>query len=177
MTEQELATLMVGHEVKLVVDKTPAKPGETVLEIKDLVVKNERKLDAVKGLNLTVRKGEIVGIAGIDGNGQKELVEAINCLVPAEKGTITVNGKAVGNTNPRTVIDSGISTIPEDRQKRGLVLDFTVNENAVLERYRQEPFSRKGILNKREMELFTKKLIGEFDVRPEDCGSKIRLAC
>ena len=172
VTEQELATLMVGHEVKLVVDKTPAKPGKAVLEIKDLVVKNERKLDAVKGLNLTVRKGEIVGIAGIDGNGQKELIEAINCLVPAERGTITVNGKSVGNTNPRSVIDSGISTIPEDRQKRGLVLDFSVNENAVLERYRQEPFSRKGILNKKEMEQFTKKLIEEFDVRPEDCGSK-----
>ena len=84
VSEQELATLMVGHEVKLVVDKTPAKPGETVLEIKDLVVKNERKLDAVKGLNLKVRKGEILGIAGIDGNGQKELVEAIGCLIPAK---------------------------------------------------------------------------------------------
>ncbi len=172
VSEQELATLMVGHEVKLVVDKTPAKPGETVLEIKDLVVKNERKLDAVKGLNLKVRKGEIVGIAGIDGNGQKELVEAIGCLIPAEKGTITVCGKPITNTDPRTVIDSGVSTIPEDRQKRGLVLDFSVNENAVLERYRQEPFSRKGILNKKEMEQFTKKLIEEFDVRPEDCGPK-----
>lgn len=172
VSEQELATLMVGHEVKLVVDKTPAKPGETVLEIKDLVVKNERKLDAVKGLNLKVRKGEILGIAGIDGNGQKELVEAIGCLIPAEKGTITVCGKPITNTDPRTVIDSGVSTIPEDRQKRGLVLDFSVNENAVLERYRQEPFSRKGILNKKEMEQFTKKLIEEFDVRPEDCGSK-----
>ena len=172
VSEQELATLMVGHEVKLVVDKTPAKPGETALEIKDLVVKNERKLDAVKGLNLKVRKGEILGIAGIDGNGQKELVEAIGCLIPAEKGTITVCGKPITNTDPRTVIDSGVSTIPEDRQKRGLVLDFSVNENAVLERYRQEPFSRKGILNKKEMEQFTKKLIEEFDVRPEDCGSK-----
>ena len=172
VSEQELATLMVGHEVKLVVDKTPAKPGETALEIKDLVVKNERKLDAVKGLNLKVRKGEILGIAGIDGNGQKELVEAIGCLIPAEKGTITVCGKPITNTDPRTVIDSGVSTIPEDRQKRGLVLDFSVNENAVLERYRQEPFSRKGILNKKEMEQFTKKLIEEFDVRPEDCGPK-----
>ena len=89
--------------MKLVVDKTPAKPGETVLEIKDLVVKNERKLDAVKGLNLKVRKGEILGIAGIDGNGQKELVEAIGCLIPAEKGTITVcqHGPAHGHRQRR----------------------------------------------------------------------------
>lgn len=169
---QELAALMVGHEVKLVVDKTSAKPGETVLEIKDLVVKNERKLDAVKGLNLKVRKGEIVGIAGIDGNGQKELVEAISSLVPAERGSITVCGKPIINTNPRTVIDSGVSIIPEDRQKRGLVLDFTVNENAVLERCRKEPFSRKGILNKKKMEEFTQTLIKAYDVRPDDCGSR-----
>ncbi|WP_349944728.1 ABC transporter ATP-binding protein [Lacrimispora sp. BS-2] len=169
---QELAALMVGHEVKLVVDKTPAKPGETVLEIKDLVVKNERKLEAVKGLNLRVRKGEIVGIAGIDGNGQKELVEAISSLVPAERGSITVCGKPIINTNPRTVIDSGVSIIPEDRQKRGLVLDFTVNENAVLERCRKEPFSRKGILNRKKMEEFTKTLIEAYDVRPDDCGSR-----
>ena len=152
VTEQELATMMVGHEVKLVVDKTPAKPGEVVLDIKDLVVKNDRNLDAVKGLSLQVRKGEIVGIAGIDGNGQKELIEAVNNLIPAVSGTITVNGKQVANTSPRHVIDSGISTIPEDRQKRGLVLDFSVSENAILEQYRKEPFSKKGILNKKEME-------------------------
>lgn len=172
VTENELATLMVGHEVKLVVDKTPAQPGEVVFDIKDLVVKNERKLDAVKGLNLQVRKGEIVGIAGIDGNGQKELVEAINCLTPAVSGSITINGKPIQNTTPRKVVDSGVSIIPEDRQKRGLVLDFTVNENAVLEQYRQEPFSKKGILNKKNIEEFTDKLIKEYDVRPEDCGQK-----
>lgn len=172
VTENELATLMVGHEVKLVVDKTPAKPGEVVLEIKDLVVKNERKLDAVKGLNLTVRRGEIVGIAGIDGNGQKELIEAINCLIPVAQGSIQVMGKSVENTSVRQVIDSGVSTIPEDRQKRGLVLDFTVNENAVLDQYKKEPFSHKGILNKKEIEALTSRLIQEYDIRPEDCGPK-----
>ena len=172
VTEQELATMMVGHEVKLVVDKTPAKPGEVVLDIKDLVVKNDRNLDAVKGLSLQVRKGEIVGIAGIDGNGQKELIEAVNNLIPAVSGTITVNGKQVANTSPRHVIDSGISTIPEDRQKRGLVLDFSVSENAILEQYRKEPFSKKGILNKKEMEDFTNELIRDYDVRPEDCAPK-----
>lgn len=172
VTENELATLMVGHAVKLVVDKTPAKPGEVVFEIKDLVVKNERGLDAVKNLNLQVRKGEIVGIAGIDGNGQKELIDAINSLKPAVSGSILIHGQPVENTNPRKVIDSGISTIPEDRHKRGLVMDFQVNENALLKQYRQEPYSHKGILNKKAMEDFTKRLIVEYDVRPEDCGSK-----
>ena len=172
VTENELATLMVGHEVKLVVDKTPANAGEVVFEIKDLIVKNDRKLDAVKGLSLQVRKGEIVGIAGIDGNGQRELVEAINALTPVASGHITINGKPLENTSPRQVIDSGVSTIPEDRQKRGLVLDFSVNENCVLEQYRRTPFSKKGILLKKEMEEFTKELIQEYDVRPEDCGSR-----
>ncbi|WP_334137051.1 ABC transporter ATP-binding protein, partial [Muricomes intestini] len=172
VTENELATLMVGHEVKLVVDKTPANAGEVVFEIKDLIVKNDRKLDAVKGLSLQVRKGEIVGIAGIDGNGQRELVEAINALTPVASGHITINGKPLENTSPRQVIDSGVSTIPEDRQKRGLVLDFSVNENCVLEQYRRTPFSKKGILLKKEMEEFTKELIQEYDVRPEDCGPR-----
>ncbi|WP_334105014.1 ABC transporter ATP-binding protein [Muricomes intestini] len=172
VTENELATLMVGHEVKLVVDKTPANAGEVVFEIKDLIVKNDRKLDAVKGLSLQVRKGEIVGIAGIDGNGQRELVEAINALTPVASGHITINGKPLENTSPRQVIDSGVSTIPEDRQKRGLVLDFSVNENCVLEQYRRSPFSKKGILLKKEMEEFTKELIQEYDVRPEDCGPR-----
>ena len=172
VTENELATLMVGHEVKLVVDKTPANPGEVVFEIENLVVKNDRKLDAVKGLNLQVKKGEIVGIAGIDGNGQKELIEAINCLVPVQSGTIKISGKEVQNTTPRRVIDSGISTIPEDRHKRGLVMDFSVNENAILKQYREAPYSKNGILNRKEMETFTKALIQEYDVRPEDCGPK-----
>ena len=172
VSQEDLATMMVGRQVTLHIQKEKAKPGDIVFSIDNLLVRDARGIAKVNGLSLNVRAGEILGIAGIDGNGQKELIEAINCLVPAERGTITVNGKSVGNTNPRSVIDSGISTIPEDRQKRGLVLDFSVNENAVLERYRQEPFSRKGILNKKEMEQFTKKLIEEFDVRPEDCGSK-----
>ncbi len=169
-TENELAKLMVGHDVKLVVDKTPAKPGDVVLKIENLVVKNERKLDSVKGLNLEVRKGEILGIAGIDGNGQKELIDAIDSLSPAESGHIFVNGKAIENTTPREVIDSGVSTIPEDRQKRGLILGFSVNENTILEQYRKEPFSKHGILDKKSQEEFAEKLIREYDVRPDNCG-------
>ena len=131
--EEELAEKMVGHHVNLVVEKAPANPGKEVFRIDDLVVEDERGIEAVRHLNLSVRAGEIVGIAGIDGNGQKELVEAITCLTRAQSGTITVNGEEIQNTTPRNVIDHKVSTIHEDRQRRGLVLPFTVAENAVLE--------------------------------------------
>ena len=142
--EEELAEKMVGHHVNLVVEKAPANPGKEVFRIDDLVVKDERGIEAVRHLNLSVRAGEIVGIAGIDGNGQKELVEAITCLTRAQSGTITVNGEEIQNTTPRNVIDHKVSTIHEDRQRRGLVLPFTVAENAVLEKYRTPSLARTG---------------------------------
>lgn len=168
--QSDLATMMVGRKVNLVVDKKPATPGDVVFEINNLTVKDERNLDAVKNLSLSVRKGEIVGIAGIDGNGQKELVEAITCLSRAISGTIKINGKEIQNTNPKHVIDSGISTIHEDRQKCGLVLDFTVAENSVLEKYRKKPYSSKGILNQKKIHKFIKNKIQEYDIRPENCS-------
>ncbi|MFA9375817.1 MAG: ABC transporter ATP-binding protein [Lachnotalea sp.] len=173
VTQNQLATMMVGHEVKLVVVKLPATPKEVVFKIENLVVQNERKLDAVKGLNLQVRKGEILGIAGIDGNGQKELMEAINCLTKVSSGMIQMNGVEIQNTTPRQVIDSGICTIPEDRQKRGLVLEFTVNENAVLEKYRDPEFSPKGILDRKKIKEYTKQLISNYDIRPDGCGEQL----
>lgn len=169
VSQEELASMMVGHEVKLVVEKETAKPGDVVFEIKDLVVKNERKLDAVKGLDLKVRKGEIVGVAGIDGNGQKELIEAITNIAKAESGTIKINGKEVQNTSPKNVLESGIATIQEDRHKRGLVLDFTVAENTILENYKKEPFSKRGFLKMDKMLAHAKELIEKFDVRPVGC--------
>ena len=126
VSEEQLADMMVGHHVNLQVEKTPAQPGAPVFEIRDLHVKDERGIETVKGLNLTVRKGEIVGLAGIDGNGQKELVEAITCLTKATGGKVLVNGEEIQNTTTRNVIDHKVSTIHEDRQKRGLVLPFTV---------------------------------------------------
>ena len=104
-SEDSLATMMVGHAVKLVVDKTPAKPGDVVFDIQNLTVKNEQGIDAVRNLSLQVRGGEIVGIAGIDGNGQKELMEAVNNLVKAENGTIRVLGEEIQNTSPRNGMD------------------------------------------------------------------------
>lgn len=168
--EEELAEKMVGHHVNLVVEKTPAAPGREVFRIDDLVVKDERGIEAVRHLNLSVRAGEIVGIAGIDGNGQKELVEAITCLTRAQGGTITVNGEEIQNTTPRNVIDHKVSTIHEDRQRRGLVLPFTVAENAVLEKYRTPEFGAHGILDRTKMHEFTEELIKTYDVRPADCA-------
>ena len=171
--EDDLATMMVGKQVKLVVDKTKAKPKEVVFEIDDLYVENERKLDALKGLNLKVRKGEIYGIAGIDGNGQKELVEAITCLTKSKSGAIKIQGKEIQNTTPENVIKHKISTIHEDRIKRGLVPNFTVAENVILENFKKAPFSKKGILKKDVIEQTTNQMIREYDVRPEDCANKL----
>ena len=170
--QEELATKMVGHAVQLVVEKTPAEPGEVVFEIDGLTVKDERKLDAVKNLSLKVRRGEIVGVAGIDGNGQKELVEAITNLTRAESGTIRINGAEIQNTSPRNVIDHKISTVHEDRQKRGLILPFTVAENMVIEKYRSQPYNKGGKLNRSEILAYTKGLIKDFDIRPDNCESQ-----
>lgn len=171
-SEEDLATKMVGHEVKLVVEKEVAKPKEVIFEIDQLTVKDERGLEAVKNLSLKVRKGEIVGIAGIDGNGQKELVEAITCLTKVESGTIKIHGEEIQNTNPANVIQHKIATIHEDRQKRGLVLDFTVKENMILEKNQEEPFAKRGILNWKTIKDYTKKMIQMYDIRPEDCAEK-----
>ena len=172
VTEEDLADMMVGHHVNLQVEKQPATPGKTVFEIHDLHVNDERGIETVKGLDLAVRSGEIVGIAGIDGNGQKELVEAITCLTKATSGKILVNGEEIQNTTPRNVIDHKVSTIHEDRQKRGLVLPFTVAENAVLEKYRTPEFGKLGMLDGAKMHEYTEQLIADYDVRPADCADK-----
>jgi ABC-type uncharacterized transport system ATPase subunit len=172
VTEEDLAAKMVGHAVKLVIDKKEAKPKEVVFEVKNLRVKNEKGLDAVKNLSLYVRRGEIYGIAGIDGNGQKELVESITGLSKAWEGTITIDGKEIQNTSPKNVIDHKISTIHEDRHKMGLVLDFSVAENSVLETFKSKEFSKRGFLLKNKILDFTRSLIKDYDVRPDDCEEK-----
>jgi general nucleoside transport system ATP-binding protein len=143
-----------------------------VFEINNLTVKNERGLEAVKNLSLKVRRGEIFGIAGIDGNGQKELVEAITCLTRAESGTIKINGVEIQNTTPRNVIDHKVSTIHEDRQRRGLVLPFTVAENAIIEKYRTPEFSRHGMIDRTKAANFAHQLIEDYDIRPAGCENQ-----
>lgn len=169
VSEEELATKMVGRAVKLVVEKTPPKFGDTIFEIDGLTVLDKRNLEAVKNLSLKIHKGEILGIAGVDGNGQKELVEAITSLTPVKGGTILINGKEIQNTTPRNVINHKINTIHEDRQKRGLILNFTSAENIVLEKYQSPPFSEHGVLNRNQIAAFTKDLIEKYDIRPSGC--------
>ncbi|RDY24116.1 ABC transporter ATP-binding protein [Romboutsia maritimum] len=173
-TEDELAAMMVGREVNFKVDKKKAEPKQTVLEVKDLVVRDNRKIAAVNEFSIEVKAGEILGIAGIDGNGQSELVEALTGLRKAESGSIKINNKEVLNNNPKDMFNKGIKNIPEDRQKRGLVLDFTIAENTVLQNYKEPRFSKNGILNNDAIEKHAKEIIERFDVRPTDYTTKAR---
>ena len=167
--ETELANKMVGRNVNLHVDKKPAKPGEVLLSIRDLHVKDERGIEQVNGLNLEVRAGEIVGLAGIDGNGQRELADAINALVKPESGTIAIRGEEIQATTPRNVINHSVATIPSHRQRWGLVLPFSVAENTVLERHGEERFGKGISLDYSKVNEFAKELVEEFDIRPAGC--------
>ena len=173
-SEDDLAAMMVGREVNFKVDKGEAKPKQTVLEIKDLIVKDNRKISVVDGLSLEVKAGEILGIAGIDGNGQSELVEALTGLRKSQSGSIKINGHEVLNNTPKELFKKGIKNIPEDRHKRGLILDFTVAENTVLQNYKDARFSKNGILDKEAIEKYADGIIERFDVRPTDHTVKAR---
>jgi simple sugar transport system ATP-binding protein len=172
-TEQSLARLMVGRDVLLRVEKPEAELGPPMLEVEDLRVLDDRELEAVRGLSLNVRGGEIVALAGVDGNGQHELVEAIAGLRPAESGRISVVGRDVSNRGVRATCDAGVAHIAEDRQLRGLVLDFTLAENLALREYRSPPLSRSGWLNIGQMNSRARSLLAEYDVRG---GSEATLA-
>ncbi|XJZ28559.1 ABC transporter ATP-binding protein [Bacillota bacterium Lsc_1132] len=161
----ELANLMVGREVLFKTEKSPAQTKQEVLTVKDLAVKDSRGVLAVKGLDLSVRAGEIVGIAGVDGNGQSELIEAITGLRKSESGSIKLNGKELIHSTPRKITETGVGHIPQDRHKHGLVLNYPIAENMVLQTYYQKPFSKSGILNFKEIYDKARKLIKEFDVR------------
>jgi simple sugar transport system ATP-binding protein len=164
-TEQTLARAMVGRDVVLQVDKRPTEPGEPLLEVEDLHVRDERGLDAVRGVSFVVRGGEIVAIAGVDGNGQSELIDAIAGLRPAEAGRIRIGGEAVERASAREMLDAGLGHIPQDRQRRGLVLDFTLAENIALHDYAKPPDSRFGWLFPRRLVERARKLLRDFDVR------------
>jgi general nucleoside transport system ATP-binding protein len=164
-TQESLARMMVGREVVLRVEKPPAEPGEVLLSVENLVVVDERGLEACRGVSLEVRAGEIVGIAGVDGNGQSELIDALTGLRQPASGRIVVGGKDVTNANAREVLDNGMGHIPEDRQRRGLVLDFSLAENLALHDFRTPPESRFGWLFPRRLVERARKLLKEFDVR------------
>jgi general nucleoside transport system ATP-binding protein len=166
--EELLASMMVGREVNFKVEKSEATPKHPVLQIKDLHVKDSRNVSAVNGLNLEVKAGEILGIAGVDGNGQSEFIEAITGLRKSTSGEVLINGKNVANLPPRKITESGVGHIPEDRHKHGLILDFTIGENMVLQTYYQKPLSNNGVLNYSKIYDKARSLISSFDVRTPD---------
>lgn len=164
-SEEQMAEMMVGREVSFQVDKEKAKPTDVVLSIKNLNVRNNRKLPAVKNLSLEARRGEILCIAGIDGNGQSELIEAITGLRKIDSGEIKLNGKSIEHLSIRNRTLEGIGHIPEDRHKHGLVLDFSLEENIALQTYFKQPLAEKGRIVFDERHKLSERLIQEFDVR------------
>ena len=164
-TQPQLAKLMVGREVLLRVEKKPAEPGEALLEVKDLEVLDQRGLPAVRGVSFRAHAGEIVGIAGVDGNGQSELIDALTGLTKVESGEIRVGDHVVTSDSARKRLDEGIGHIPEDRQVRGLVLDFSLAENLALHDYRHTPNSRFGLLFPRQLVVWARRVLKAFDVR------------
>jgi simple sugar transport system ATP-binding protein len=164
-SETALANMMVGREVILKVDKKPAKAGEPVLEAKNLSVRDDRHLPAVKDVSFDVRAGEVLGVAGVQGNGQKELVEALTGLRRIESGTVSLLGRDVTRASPRGIREAGSAHVPEDRQQDGLVLTFSVADNLVLNTYYEAPYTRSGSLQQREIESAAIQRVREFDIR------------
>ena len=174
VTESELASMMVGRNVSFNVDKPAKTPGDVVLDVRDLHCLDYRGVEILKGIDLQVRAGEIVGIAGIDGNGQTELVEVLTGLRKGTSGQALVNGTDVFNKPPRFGFEHGVSSIPADRQKHGLVLDFSVEDNLILQNHGDEPFSHEGILKRDAITDYASKSIETYDIRPR--GSEKRPA-
>jgi ABC-type uncharacterized transport system ATPase subunit len=164
-TEESLARAMVGREVLLRVDKPPAQPGDIMLDVKELRVADDRGIEKVRDLSLSVRAGEIVGIAGVDGNGQSELIDAIAGLRKVESGSVEVAGRSLANASAREMFDAGLGHIPEDRQRRGLVLEFSIAENVALHDYAKPPDAKWGWLFPNRLVERARALIREFDVR------------
>ena len=164
-TNADLAEMMVGRSVSFKTEKQEAHPKEVVLSIKDLVVNENRGVPAVKNLSLDVRAGEIVGIAGIDGNGQSELIQAITGLRKIESGSVELKGQSIVGLHPRQITEMSVGHVPEDRHRDGLVLEMMISENIALQTYYKEPLSKKGILNYSNIINYAKKLMQEFDVR------------
>ena len=165
-TKEELSKMMVGRDVDFVVHKEPAKPGQVVLDVMGLTVASKvHKNNAVKNVSFQARAGEIVCIAGIDGNGQSELVYGLTGIEPIVSGTITLKGQDITNAPIRKRSTSGMSHIPEDRHKHGLVLDYTLEDNMVLQRYFEPEFVHAGFMKRKAIRAYAERLIEQYDVR------------
>ena len=165
-SKEELSRMMVGRDVSFEVDKSPSNPGNVILEVKNLSVKSKTSQKSLlNNVSFKVRAGEILSIAGIEGNGQSELVYAITGLMKSNGGEIILNGKNIENESIRNRTLTGMGHIPEDRHKHGLVLDYTLAENMILQTYFKEPFQKNGFLQNNEIEKYSDRLIKQFDVR------------
>ncbi|HXF37145.1 MAG TPA: ABC transporter ATP-binding protein [Actinomycetota bacterium] len=163
--EEELAAMMVGRAVQLVVDKPPAEPAGPVLEVRDLVVRDDREQVAVDGVSLEVRAGEIVCVAGVQGNGQTELVEAVTGLRPVAAGTVRILGRDATRAGPRAVLRSGVGHVPEDRQRDGLIATFTIADNLVLNTYDLPPYARWIVRDEEAVVAAAEERVRAFDIR------------
>lgn len=163
---------MVGRDVNFKVEKKDKTPGNVALEIKDLHAKDYRGVEILKGFDLNVKSGEIVGLAGVDGNGQTELVEILTGLRKAESGSITMLGKDVLNKKPKEIFESGISSIPADRQKYGLVLDFSIEDNLISQHFEEKPYSNHMILDRKKIREHATEMMDKFDIRPRGAEAK-----
>jgi len=164
-SQDELAGMMVGREVALIVDKGPASPGDVVLEVTELIAEDQRHQLALRGVDLTVRAGEVLGVAGVQGNGQTELVEVLTGLRPALGGSVQILGKDMTNASPRAVTELGVAHIPEDRQRDGLVLSFPITDNLMLCNYYQPIFAQGPEIRFDALYEYSERLVKEFDVR------------
>lgn len=172
VNENDLAAMMVGRDVNFKVFKKEMDAGDVVLEVKDLRARDYRGVEILKGLNLKVRKGEIVGLAGVDGNGQTELVEILTGLKKADSGTVVMLGSDAFNKTPKELFGLGISSIPADRQKHGLVLEFSIEDNLIIQHFEEEPYAKGGFLNREAIRKNATKQMDDFDVRPRGSQAK-----
>jgi len=163
--ERQLATMMVGREVILTVEKGPTKPGEEILKVEGLKVRDSRGLETVRDISFSVQAGEILGVAGVQGNGQTELVEALTGLKQVTGGKMFFTGKDMTGKPPRPITETGMAHIPEDRQRHGLVLSYVVADNMVLNTYYRSPFAQLNVLKPKAIDANARKLIEDFDVR------------
>lgn len=171
---REMASLMVGHEVELKLEKTPVRFGKEILSVKNLTVQNEDKFDVVKNVSFSIHEGEIFAIAGVSGNGQTEIADAIAGLLPVSSGSISVAGEEITHQSVRKRTRSGLfSYIPEDRQNVGLILDFRLDEDLGLRRYYREPFSHRHVLSRKQFRQYGDQLIDKYDIRSAEGNETI----
>ncbi len=174
LTKSELATMMVGRPVILQYDKKPANIGDVKLSVEDLYVMGDRKKDAIKNVTFDIRAGEILGLAGVSGNGQRELAEALAGLRPVRKGKITINGKDVTSVSPDKRIQTGQSYIPEERMREGVIKDFSVAENFILEDHNHAPYCQWIFLDFKKIETTTRQIVEEYNVKTPSIKTPIK---